>query len=75
MISEASKRYEQLHNIRPKNTPDRLRMYHSMEVDIPFRSPLSKRPSMDTTDRSARDSYLLRVTKETITNTDYTPQF
>ena len=73
MISEASKRYEQLYKVRPKNTPDRLRMYHSMEVDVPFRSPREKRPSMDTIDRSTRDSYLLRVTKETVINTDYTP--
>lgn len=32
MISEAARKYEQLYRVRPKNTPDRARMYNSMEI-------------------------------------------
>lgn len=59
MISEAGKRYQRQKSIRPLNTPDRLRMYNSIEVKPVYRQPSIRRP-MDTIDRAKIDSYLLR---------------
>ena len=75
MISDAAKRYERLYHVRPKNTPDRIRMYNSMEVNAPYRGSREKRSTIDSIDRSSRDSFLLRVTKETVVNTDYSPDY
>lgn len=70
LISEAGKRYQRQKSIRPLNTPDRLRMYNSIEVKPVYRQPLIKKP-METIDRAKIDSYLLRHRQEMVVNTNY----
>lgn len=62
MISIAGKQHDRLKKIRPLNTPDRLRMYHSIHVSASF-SPKAERNTMDTIGRDKQDSYFLRNNK------------
>ena len=47
-------------------------MYDSLEVS-PSKKSVSPHSPLDTVSRSTRDSYLLRVTKETVLNANYNP--
>ena len=75
MLSEAGRQYERSKKIKPFDKNQRERVYKSVGVKVnktvghPMFSPFN------TVSRESRDSYLLRVTKEPNTKSNYNPKF
>lgn len=71
MFSEASKIYEINKRVKPLGKKDRQKMYSSKTVRVEKKQPQKKFSPFNTISRESRDSYLLRVTNELNTQTNY----
>ena len=74
MLSEAGRQYERSKRIKPFEKSQRERIYKSTSVKVEKHTGLKKFSPFNTVDRTSRDSYLLRVTNEPNTDTNYQPK-
>lgn len=74
MLSEAGRQYERSKRIKPFEKSQREKVYKSTSVKVEKRIGHKKFSPFNTVDRTSRDSYLLRVTQEPNTETNYQPK-
>lgn len=74
MLSEAGRQYERSKRIKPFEKSQRERIYKSTSVKVEKHVGHKKFSPFNTVDRTSRDSYLLRVTNEPNTDTNYQPK-
>lgn len=75
MLSEAGRQYERSKRIKPLERLQREKVYKAQSVKTERLSPNSKFSPFNTVSRQSRNSYLLRVTNEPNTSTNYQPKF
>jgi uncharacterized protein (DUF4415 family) len=75
MLSEAGRQYERSKRIKPMAKPQREKIYKSAHVKVAKHVGEPKFSPFNTVSREARDSYLLRVTHEPVTNTNYSLKY
>lgn len=75
MLSEAGRQYERSKRIKPLEKEQRERVYRSSSVKADRPIGEKKFSPFNTVDRTSRDSYLLRVTKEPNVENNYQPKY
>ena len=71
VFSEVGRTYNRINRIQPMNQEQREQSYASCEVKANHKKGQKKFSPFNTISRSSRNSYLLRVTKEPNTHTNY----